>query len=362
MSQIKQLPFEDELETKVVLKKLILAHQALAELKGVAASMPNQSILISTLSLQEAKDSSEIENIITTHDDIYRSDSANSHFITLAAKEVYNYAAALRDGFEQVKSSGLLTVNDILEIQAGIEKNRAGFRKLPGTALKNEQTGETVYTPPQHPDEIAALMTNLEQVINEPELCDWDPLIKMAVIHHQFESIHPFYDGNGRTGRVINILYLVQQGLLDTPVLYLSRYINQHKSDYYRLLQATRNTGEWSGWLLFMLEGVVQTARQTTVLVQDIKAMMQDYKHRLRSKLPKIYSQDLINNLFRHPYTKIEFVSTELQVTRQTAARYLDEVVALGLLSKHKLGKENFYLNDTLFTRLGNVNTEQADA
>ncbi len=362
MSQIKPLPLEDDLETKVVLKKLVLAHQALAEFKGVAASMPNQSILISTLSLQEAKDSSEIENIITTHDDIYRSDSARSHFITLAAKEVHNYATALRDGFEQVKSSGLLTLNDILNIQAGIEENRAGFRKLPGTALKNEQTGETVYTPPQHPDEINDLMANLEQFINEPELCDWDPLVKMAVIHHQFESIHPFYDGNGRTGRVINILYLVQQGLLDTPVLYLSRYINQRKSDYYRLLQATRDTGEWRDWLLFMLEGVVQTARQTTALVQDIKAQMQDYKHQLRRELPKIYSQDLINNLFRHPYTKIEFVSAELQVTRQTAARYLDEVVALGLLSKHKLGKENFYLNDRLFTRLANVNTGPSEA
>ncbi len=357
MSQIKLLPLEGYIETKVVLKKLVLAHQALAELKGVAASMPNQSILISTLSLQEAKDSSEIENIITTHDDIYRSDSASSHFITLAAKEVHNYATALRNGFEQVKSSGLLTLNDILNIQAGIEENRAGFRKLPGTALKNEQTGETVYTPPQHPDEINGLMANLEQFINESELCDWDPLVKMAVIHHQFESIHPFYDGNGRTGRVINILYLVQQGLLDTPVLYLSRYINQRKSDYYRLLQTTRDTGEWRDWLLFMLEGVMQTARQTTALVQDIKAQMQDYKHRLRRELPKIYSQDLINNLFRHPYTKIEFVSAELQVTRQTAARYLDEVVALGLLSKHKLGKENFYLNEALFTRLANVNT-----
>lgn len=361
MNQIKPLPLEHEIETKLVLKKLARAHQALAEFKGVAASMPNQSILISTLSLQEAKDSSEIENIITTYDDIYRSDNISRHFVTLAAKEVHNYAAALRAGFEQVKRTGLLTLNDILTIQAGIEENHAGFRKLPGTALKNEQTGETVYTPPQHPDEIAALMSNLERFINEPELCDWDPLIKMAVIHHQFESIHPFYDGNGRTGRVINILYLVHQGLLDTPVLYLSRYINQHKADYYRLLQSTRDTGDWEAWLFFMLDGIVQTSEQTTALVQDTKVLMQQYKHRLRSELPKIYSQDLINNLFRHPYTKIEFVSAELQVTRQTAARYLDEVVALGLLSKHKLGKENFYLNDALFSRLASVNSRRGE-
>jgi Fic family protein len=358
MAIIPSLPLAEDIETRAVLKKLARAHQSLAELKGVAASMPNQSILVSTLSLQEAKDSSEIENIITTHDDIYRSDNASRHFITLAAKEVHNYAAALRAGFEQVKKTGLLTLNDILTIQAGIEENRAGFRKLPGTALKNNQTGETIYTTPQHPDDIAALMGNLETFINQTDLCDWDPLTRMAVIHHQFESIHPFYDGNGRTGRVINILYLVQQGLLDTPVLYLSRYINQHKADYYRLLQAVRDTGQWEAWLLFILEGVEQTATQTTTLIAGIKNLMQQVKHRLRSERPKIYSQDLINNLFRHPYTKIEFVAGELQVTRKTAAKYLDELVAIGLLSKHKLGKDNYYLNEGLYLLLQNVSRQ----
>ncbi|PIX04041.1 MAG: addiction module protein [Gallionellales bacterium CG_4_8_14_3_um_filter_54_18] len=355
MSTIKPLPLEQDIETKAVLKKLARAHQALAELKGVVASIPNQSILISTLSLQEAKDSSAIENIITTHDDLYRSDSATRQFVTVAAKEVHNYATALRNGFEQVKRTGLLTNNDILEIQASIEESRAGFRRLPGTALKNDLTGVTVYTPPQHPDEIIALMSNLERFINEDALCDWDVLTKMAVIHHQFESIHPFYDGNGRTGRIINILYLVQHDLLGSPVLYLSRYINQNKADYYRLLQATRDTDNWEDWLLFMLEGVEQTACQTTALVRDIKLLMQQYKHRLRNELPKIYSQDLINNLFRHPYTKIEFLAAELQVVRQTAARYLDEVAALGLLSKHKVGKENYYLNDALSQLLQNI-------
>ena len=355
MSTIKPLPLEQDIETKAVLKKLARAHQALAELKGVVASIPNQSILISTLSLQEAKDSSAIENIITTHDDLYRSDSATRQFVTVAAKEVHNYATALRNGFEQVKRTGLLTNNDILEIQASIEESRAGFRRLPGTALKNDLTGVTVYTPPQHPDEIIALMSNLERFINEDALCDWDVLTKMAVIHHQFESIHPFYDGNGRTGRIINILYLVQHDLLGSPVLYLSRYISQNKADYYRLLQATRDTDNWEDWLLFMLEGVEQTACQTTALVRDIKLLMQQYKHRLRNELPKIYSQDLINNLFRHPYTKIEFLAAELQVVRQTAARYLDEVAALGLLSKHKVGKENYYLNDALSQLLQNI-------
>lgn len=358
MSQIKPLPLEQDIETKAVLKKLARAHQALAELKGVVASIPNQSILISTLSLQEAKDSSAIENIITTHDDLYRSDSISQQFVTIAAKEVHNYATALRNGFEQVQRTGLLTNNDILEIQAGIEQSRAGFRKLPGTALKNDQTGATVYTPPQHPDEIIALMTNLERFINEDDLCDWDALTKMAVIHHQFESIHPFYDGNGRTGRIINILYLVQHGLLGSPVLYLSRYINQNKADYYRLLQATRDTGNWEDWLLYMLDSVEQTSRQTTTLITAIVALMQLYKEKLRAELPKVYSQDLINNLFRHPYTKIEFVMNELQITRKTAAKYLDEMVGIGLLSKHKLGKENYYLNDALYTLLQNVSTK----
>lgn len=356
MNSIPMLPLTLDLESKTVLKKLAKAHQALAELKGVAASIPNQAILINTLALQEAKDSSAIENIITTHDDLYRSDSVARHFVSTAAKEVYNYSSALRNGFEQVVKSGLLTNNDILEIHGGIEENRAGFRKLPGTALKNEQTGETVYTPPQHYEEIIALMSNLEQFMNDDELCDWDPLTKMAVIHHQFESIHPFYDGNGRTGRIINILYLVKQGLLTVPVLYLSRYINQNKADYYRLLQAVRVGGAWQEWVLYMLNGIEQTSHQTIVLIQGIKELMQHHKHKLRRELPKIYSQDLINNLFRHPYTKIEFVMAELQVSRITATRYLNELTRIGLMTKHRLGRDNYYVNDTLYNLLGNTN------
>lgn len=349
------LPLQLELESKAILKKLARAHQALAELKGVAASIPNQGILINTLALQEAKDSSAIENIITTHDELYRSDSVARQFVSTAAKEVYNYSAALRNGFEKVKQTGLLTNNDILEIHSGIEENHAGFRKLPGTALKNEQTGETVYTPPQKPEEIIALMSNLELFMNNDELCDWDPLTKMAVIHHQFESIHPFYDGNGRTGRIINILYLVKQGLLTVPVLYLSRYINQNKADYYRRLQAVRAEDAWQEWVMYMLDGIEQTSQQTIVLIQGIKELMQHHKHKLRGELPKIYSQDLINNLFRHPYTKIDFVMNELQITRKTAAKYLEELVKIGLISKHKIWKDNYYLNDALYELLTNV-------
>lgn len=343
---------------KTCVEKLAKAHQALAELKGVTGIIPNQSILISTLSLQEAKDSSAIENIITTHDELYKSDVSAKQFTSYAAKEVYSYATALRNGYEKVKKSGLLINNHILEIQQTLEENSAGFRKLPGTVLKNDQTGEVVYSPPQDEKQIRSLMNNLEQFINDDSLSDSDPLTKMAVIHHQFESIHPFYDGNGRTGRIINILYLVKHGLLDTPVLYLSRYINQNKSEYYRLLQAVRDQQAWEEWVLYMLDGIEQTSRQTTYLIQGMRDLMQHHKHKLRDELPRIYSQDLLNNLFRHPYTKIDFIMQELQVTRKTAAKYLDELVEIGLLSKHKRGKENYYMNEALFDLLLNTGSK----
>ncbi len=341
-----------DIETKAVLKKLASAHQALAELKATAESMPEQNILLSTLSLQEAKDSSAIENIITTQDDLYQSDSFEHRYQTIAAKEVHNYAHALRTGHERVRTSGLITVRDILEVQAIIEENRAGFRKLPGTELKNQQTGQTVYAPPQDPDDIMSLMNSLEQFINRPELADWDALVKMALIHHQFESIHPFYDGNGRTGRVLNILYLVKEGLLGSPILYLSRFINQTKSDYYRLLRQVRDTQEWEPWLLYMIGGIEATSRQTTKMIHGIRDLMQTYKQRMKMECPKIYSHDLMNNLFRHPYTKIEYLVRDLEVTRKTASKYLDDLVKTGLLEKNKLGKENFYLNTALFRLL----------
>jgi len=244
------LPFNKDIETKAVLKKVALTRSALAEMKGTALSIPNQSILISTLSLQEAKDSSAIENIITTHDELYQSDLLKQKFKSLASKEVHNYAHALQVGFNTVKEMSFISNNHILKMQKAIEKNNAGFRKLPGTSLKNDQTRETVYTPPQYSKKIEKLMSNLEQFINNNDLCDWDPLVKMAVIHHQFESIHPFYDGNGRTGRIINILYLVKEGLLNIPILYLSRYINQNKGDYYNLLQKVRSEGGYSGHIV----------------------------------------------------------------------------------------------------------------
>ena len=351
------LPLAIDLETKPVLKKLARAHRALAELKGAAGVVPNEDILVNTLSLQEAKDSSAIENIVTTHDELFKSDALANQFASLAAKEVHNYARALRDGFQTVRKTGLITNNDILTIQAALEENRAGFRKLPGTELRNDQTGTTVFIPPQSHDEILRAMGNLEMFINDASISDLDPLVKMAVIHHQFESIHPFYDGNGRTGRILNILYLVQQGLLTTPVLYLSRYINQNKQDYYRLLQKVRDAGAWQEWILFMLDGVEQTAGQTTLLVHAIRQLMQAHKQKMRNDLPRLYSQDLLNTIFGHPYSKIAFVERDLRVSRITATRYLDELTRIGLMHKLKLGRESYYLNRALVDLLGNVQT-----
>ena len=349
------LPLQQDVESKIVLKKLALAHKALAELNGVAETIPNEVIILNTLSLQEAKDSSAIENIITTHDELFSSDSIAKQFASTAAKEVFNYATALKEGFNIVRNKHLITCNQIIEIQGILENTKAGFRKLPGTALKNDQTGETVYTPPQSHDEIVQLMNNLENFINDETLSDIDPLIKMAIIHHQFESIHPFYDGNGRTGRIINILYLVKEDLLHLPILYLSRYINQNKGNYYQLLQETRVTQNWEPWILFMLEAIEQTSIQTTGIIRGIKKLMMDYKQKIRTELPKIYSQDLINNLFKHPYTKIDFLVEDLGITRQTASKYLEQLITLELVALHKIGKENFYINVALYDFLHNA-------
>ena len=348
MAQITSLNLLDveRFESPEILKKLALSSRRLAELKGIAGSIPNQSILINTLGLQEAKDSSEIENIITTHDELFKDDVLPESFSNPAAKEVLRYRQALRIGFNQIKQSGLLTSNHIIQIQAELEQNNAGFRKLSGTTLKNA-IGQVIYTPPQEPTEIIALMSDLEQFINNAELFDVDPLIKMALIHHQFESIHPFYDGNGRTGRIINVLYLVKEGLLDSPILYLSSYIVRTKADYYSLLQSVRVEDRWEDWVLYMLEGIEQTAALAIETIQAIKVALQDYKHRIRADY-KFYSQDLINNLFTHPYTKIEFVQRDLQVSRITATKYLEALTEGGFLKKQKMGRGNYYINIAL--------------
>ncbi len=345
---IPSLPLAIELETVPVLKKAASAHRYLAELKGMSRSIPNQSILVNTLALQEAKDSSAIENIITTHDELFREELFPEYASNASAKEVKNYVTALKRGFDLVQQSSLLTNNHILSIQEALENNRAGFRKLPGTELKNDLTGEIVYTPPQSHDEILRLMSNLERFINDDTMSTLDPLIKMSIIHHQFESIHPFYDGNGRTGRIINVLYLVAKGLLDIPVLYLSRYIVCNKADYYQKLQNVRENGEWEPWVLYMLDSVETTSRQTITIIQEIGTAINQYRDGIRESC-KFYSQDLINNLFYHPYTKIEFLTQALNITRPTATKYLDALCAEGYLQKEKIGRSNYYINKALF-------------
>ncbi len=349
--KLNKLPLDKDIETRKILKKLTSAHRALAELKGVVSSIPNENILINTLGLQEAKDSSAIENIITTHDDIYKAGLNLEGFKSLNAKEVQNYIAALKTGFKLISKNKILTNNDIIEIQSVLEKNNAGFRKVPGTTLKNATTGEIIYTPPQDYQTIQKLMTNLEQFVNDENISDFDPLVKMAIIHYQFESIHPFYDGNGRTGRIINVLYLVMNGLLDLPILYLSRYIIENKSEYYKLLQEVRETDNWENWILYLLNGIEQIAKETIVLIGKIKELIFEYKNLLRNNY-KFYSQDLLNNLFKHPYTKIEFIENDLGVSRITASKYLNKLSNDGLLKKEKLGTGNYYINVKLLELL----------
>mgnify|MGYP000152924277 FL=1 len=345
------LPYPEDLETKSILKQLPAAHAALAELKGIVQSIPNQIILLNALGIQEAKDSSSIENIITTHDDLYKANLDFEVSISPNVKEVQNYVAAMKRGFELVESQGLLTNQTLLKIQETLEGNNAGFRKLPGTALKNAQTGAVIYLSPQDPAEIQELMTNLEQFVNDPELSDYDPLVKMAIIHYQFESIHPFYDGNGRTGRILNILYLILTGLQKLPILYLSNHIIQHKSDYYRLLQGVREKGDWESWISYMIRGVENTAKETIQLIEALKILMAEMKTLLQNNY-KFYSQELLNNLFAHPYTKIEFLVRDLGVSRLTAANYLNQLASDGVLRKERLGTGNYYVNERLFELL----------
>ncbi len=341
------LPPNVQVETPEVLKKALEAQQYLSELKGVSHAIPNQEILLNTLPIQEARSSSEIENIVTTSDALYKADVENARRIDQTTKEVQRYAVALKKGFERIQKEGLLKINDIIAIQEILEDNNAGVRSLPGTKLSNPATGEIVFVPPQHKDVIVKALNNLEQYINNDALSDVHPLIKMAIIHVQFESIHPFYDGNGRTGRIINMLYLVQKKLLDIPVLYLSRYIVKNKPQYYELLQRVRTHGDWERWILYMLEGVRQTSISTIEDITQIREEMLRTKHQIRKKF-SFYSQDLINHIFRHPYTKINHLKEDLRISRPTATKYLDELSEANFLEKVKQGRSNYFINKNL--------------
>jgi len=347
-NDLPMLPPKAEIETKATLKKVISAGRALAELKGLGGTIPNQTILVNSIILQEAKASSEIENIVTTHDALFQAFSAKTSQIDPATKEVLRYREALWEGYSSLKDRPLLTTNLFIKIVQTIRANKAGIRNTPGTKVANEATGDVVFTPPEGEGVIRNKLKNLEDYIHAED--EVDPLIKLALIHYQFEAIHPFTDGNGRTGRILNILYLTQNHLLDPPVLYLSKYIIEQKSDYYRLLRDVTEHQVWEPWILYMLDAVEQTALYTRDKILAIRTLLIKTLEFTREKLPsRVYSKDLIELLFHRPYTKAQFLVDAGIAERKTAANYLKELEDIGILQNYKVGKEKLYMNKELF-------------
>lgn len=344
--KLKKLPLDVNIETSKILKQLSDTSRALAELKGVAKAMPNQNVLINAIMINEAKSSSKIENIVTTHDEIYRA-MVKQQDTSYAAKEVVDYRAAVWRGYELIKEKGMINTNIIIDVQKKLEHNEAGIRSVPGTVIKNTLTDEVVYTPPQEKEEILEYMKNLEDYINSEE-DGVDPLIKLAMIHYQFESIHPFYDGNGRTGRILNILYLVLKGLIDAPILYLSKYIIKNKLEYYELFQKTRETEDFEDWVIYFLVGIEEMSKETICIINKIREEILKMKYELREKT-KIYTKELLEALFFEFYTKIPYIQEQLGVSDKTAQKYLDTLVELGFLTSEKVGRERIYKNERLF-------------
>lgn len=345
-NELEMLPLKKDIETKRILKQLSRTSRALAELKGIAQTMPNQNILINAIMINEAKTSSGIENIVTTHDEIYKA-MIKPTDTTPAAKEVVDYRAAIWEGYNLIKEKQMISTNIIVKIQEKLEHNQAGIRSTLGTVIKNTVTDEVIYTPPQEKEVILKYMRNLEEYINN-DYDMVDPLIKLAIIHYQFESIHPFYDGNGRTGRIINILYLILKELIDTPILYLSKYIIRNKTEYYKLFQETRETGNYEDWIVYMLVGIEEMAEETIHVIEEIRKEMLNMKHELREKT-RIYSKELLEALFFEFYTKIPYIQKQLGVSDKTAQKYLDELVNLNILTSEKIGRERIYKNERLF-------------
>jgi Fic family protein len=339
-------PLREKVETIEILRQTNKSTAALAELKGIARTIPNQGMLINAVVLQEAKDSSEIENIITTQDELYKALTVNKSHISPATKEVVDYRKAIFHGFELTKRQGFLRVNDIVDIQQELVDNTAGIRSTPGTVLKNDTTGEIVYTPPQDKAEILDLLTNFINHFNQQD--DLSPLINMAILHYQFESIHPFYDGNGRTGRILNILYLILNELIDVPILYLSSYIIANKPAYYRLLNQTNHTGKWEEWIMFILKAIESTSKDTITRITNIKDQLDSTIVEVQEKAPKLYRKELVELLFEQPYSKIEFVVNKLGVERKAASRYLKELEDIGIVESQKVGRETLYINKKL--------------
>ncbi|WP_434130692.1 Fic family protein [Methylocaldum sp. GT1BB] len=339
------LPPAVELETPAILKKAIAANRVLAELKGLAKLIPNQGILINGIVLQEARLSSEIENILTTNDELYKAAADDRPATDPHTKEVLRYREALWHGYQALKQRPLAT-NLFIEIAGIIKQSDIGIRRVPGTKIANS-LGEVIYTPPEGEAVIRDKLANLEQFIHAED--ERDPLVKLAVLHYQFEAIHPFIDGNGRTGRILNILYLVDKGLLEIPVLYLSHYIIRHKSAYYDGLRRVTEEGDWQAWVAYVLDAVETTARQTQERVLRILDLMKEAQELVAERAPKIYSKDLIEAVFMHPYCKIRFLEERGVAKRQTASVYLQTLEKLGLLRSRKIGREIYYINERLF-------------
>ena len=342
------LPPTVEVETTAVLKKAISANRALAELKGMAERMPNQAMLIDSLALQEARASSEIENILTTNDDLFKAASDEAKPASAETKEVLRYRQALNHGFRQIKSRPLAS-GLFLEIAQRIKETDFGVRRTPGTRIANSR-GETIYTPPEGEAVIRDKLRDLENFMHADDRLD--VLVKMALMHYQFEAIHPFPDGNGRTGRILNILYLVDRGLLNLPVLYLSRYIIDHKPAYYEGLRRVTEESAWVEWVLYMLDAVEQTSLRTHRQITDILALMERIRERVQREAPGVYSKDLIEQIFRQPYCKIQSLERAGMGTRQTCSKYLRELERLGVLHGQRVGREVVFINRALFELL----------
>ena len=336
------LPPEKELETTAVLRKAITASRALSKLNGAITNLPNPRLFLDTIHLQEAKASSEIENIITTNDDLYQAVVADKKFDNPAAKEVISYKEALWYGLENLEKKPFITTNLCIEIVQRIKQNNSGIRTTPGTTLSNTK-GETIYTPPSGEAIIRGKLANLEKFVNGPSKLD--PLIKMALMHYQFEAIHPFADGNGRTGRILLLLYLNMEKLLDIPAIYLSEYIINNKAAYYKKLRLVTEKEDWEGWVLYMLDMIEITAAKGLLRLENIMALMEEISTEIKEKLPKAYSKELIEILFRLPYTKRQYLINEGLGTLKTVGNYLRDLEKEGFLKSIKVGKEKLYLN-----------------
>lgn len=343
-------PQNIDLETKNILKKVNTANRALGELKGWSPHQSNPYLLLQSLILQEAKASSEIENVVTTNDELYQAYSAEDlKHVSPATKEVLHYREALWSGYQAIKDKPL-GISIFRELFRTIKQIDGDVRSVPGTILRND-FGETVYTPPDNRDSILRLLSNLESYINDPH-DDFDPLIRLALIHYQFECIHPFPDGNGRTGRIVNVLYLVQEHLLTYPILYLSRYIISNKSEYYHLLQGVTERQEWEPWILYILDAVEETAIHTLHLLKEIHQAQQDMEKNIRENFPKLPGHELSELLFEQPYCKIRFLVDRNIAKTQTASKYLSQLTDAGILDRVKVGRDVYYINKVLFQLL----------